>query len=79
MSNDKSIIDQVCDMQLIVSDLKMAGIDLIEEFQVKVFISKLPSTRNNYNKKLMHNKKKWSLEFLNVIFESKRIRENTGR
>lgn len=57
ISNNKPILDQVYDLQLIISDMKTVGIDLVEDFQVGVIISKLSSTWNNYKKKLKHEEK----------------------
>ncbi|PIA34661.1 hypothetical protein AQUCO_03700146v1 [Aquilegia coerulea] len=51
MTDDKSILSQVHELQNVVSDLKTASIDLPEDFLVGVIIAKLPNSWNGYKNK----------------------------
>lgn len=62
MSDGKSVLDQVHELQLIVGNLKNAEITLPEHFQVGAIIAKLPNSWNGY--KLKHDEYKHTLESL---------------
>ncbi|XP_073121784.1 uncharacterized protein [Henckelia pumila] len=64
MIEGKPFLDQVHDLQLIVSNLKNAEITLPEPFQVGAIIIKLPYSWNGYKKKLKHDESKHTLESL---------------
>ncbi|XP_022889279.1 uncharacterized protein LOC111404750 [Olea europaea var. sylvestris] len=51
MTDSKSVLTQVHELQLIVSNLKNAEIVLPDAFQVGAIIAKLPSPWNGYKKK----------------------------
>ncbi|XP_073291587.1 uncharacterized protein [Primulina huaijiensis] len=79
MSESKPVLDQVHELQLIVSNLKNAEITLPELFQVGAIITKLPHSWNGYKKKLKHDESKHTLESLMRhlrIEEDSRKREN---
>ncbi|KAK0599546.1 hypothetical protein LWI29_006218 [Acer saccharum] len=79
MSDSKSIMTQVHELLNVISDLKVAGVNLDESFLVGVIISKLPSSWNGYKKKLKHDEKKHTLESIQRhlrIEEDSRIRES---
>jgi hypothetical protein len=64
MSNDKLVLTQVYELLLIVGDLKTIRVDIAESFLVVAIINKLPSSWNDYKKKLKHEERKYSLESL---------------
>ncbi|XP_022856379.1 uncharacterized protein LOC111377499 [Olea europaea var. sylvestris] len=64
MMDSKSVLAQVHELQLIVSNLKNAEIVLPDAFQVEAIIAKLPSSWNGYKKKLQHDETKHTLESL---------------
>ena len=64
MNNDKSVVAQAHELQQIVGDLKAAGINLQDEFQVGVIVSKLPSSWNGFKKKINHDEKTYTVESL---------------
>ena len=48
------ILDQVHELQVLVNRLRDLKVIIPENFQVGAIISKLPSTWNDYRKKLLH-------------------------
>ena len=62
MVDDKPILPQVHELQVIVNKLRAVKIDLPETFQVCAIIAKLPSTWKGYRKKILHNSEDFSLE-----------------
>jgi hypothetical protein len=64
MSNNKPVLTQVYEILLIVGDLKTMGVEIAERFLVGAIINKLPSSWNDYKKKLKHDDRKYSLESL---------------
>ncbi|XP_022891670.1 uncharacterized protein LOC111406487 [Olea europaea var. sylvestris] len=82
MTDSKSVLAQVHELQLIVSNLKNAEIVLPEAFQVRAIIAKLPSSWNGYKKKLKHDETKHTLESLMRhlrIEKDSRKRENNDQ
>lgn len=78
MGNDKSVVAQAHELQQIVGDLKATGINLEDEFQVGVIVSKLPSSWNGFKKKINHDEKTYTVESLLChlrIEDDTRIRE----
>ena len=49
-----SLMDQIHNLQVIVSKLKDYGVEVSESFQVGAIIAKLPPLWNDYQKKLLH-------------------------
>lgn len=49
-----SLMDQIHNLQVIVSKLKDYGVEVSESFQVGAIIAKLPPMWNDYQKKLLH-------------------------
>ena len=54
MLDDKYAMDQVDELLVLVSRLKDLKIEVFEPLQVAVVITKLPTTWNDYRKKLLH-------------------------
>ena len=78
MLDDKSILAQVHELQVIVNKLRAVKIDMPEPFQVGAIIAKLPQSWNGYRKKLLHSSEDYSLEKIQKhlrIEEESRIRE----
>ncbi len=78
MSDTKSIMDQVHELQILVAKLRELKIVLPESFQVGAIIAKLPPDWNDYRKKLLHKTEDFSLEDIQKhlrIEEETRIRE----
>ena len=62
MVDNKSIMDQIHELQVIVNKLSILKIVLPEIFQVGVIISKLPHSWNGFAKKLMHKSEDFTME-----------------
>ncbi|KAL8140468.1 LOW QUALITY PROTEIN: hypothetical protein V2J09_006489 [Rumex salicifolius] len=62
MNTKKPVMDQVHDLQSIVNRLKELKIDIHERLKVGEIIAKLPTTWNNYRKKLLHTTEELSLD-----------------
>ena len=78
MCDEKAILVQVHELQVIVNKLHAVKIDLPESFQVGAIIAKLPLFWNGYRKKLLHNSEDYSLEQLMKhvrIEEEPKVRE----
>ena len=61
INDDKSIINQVDKFIILVSRLKDLKVDVFEQLQVTTLITKLPTTWNDYRKKLLHITKDFTL------------------
>ena len=73
-----SVLDQVHELQILVSKLKDLKVDVGEPLQVGAVISKLPPSWNDYRKKLLHSSESFTLEQLQKhlrIEEETRIRD----
>ena len=57
-----SVLDQVHDLQILVSKLKDVKIDIPESMQVGAIIAKLPPSWHDYRKKLLHTTKSFTLD-----------------
>ena len=78
MVDDKPILVQVHELQVLANKLRAVKIDITETFQVGAIIAKLPPTWNGYRKKLLHNSEDYSLEQLQKhlrIEEESRVRD----
>ena len=74
MVDNVSIMDQVHEFQVLVSKLKDLKVVVPESLQVGGIIAKLPTTWNDYRKKLLHTTEEFSLE---QIQKHLRIEEET--
>ncbi|XP_071916176.1 uncharacterized protein [Coffea arabica] len=52
--NNSPLLDQIHNLQVIVSKLKDLNVEILEAFQVGAIIVKLPPSWNDYQKKLLH-------------------------
>ncbi|XP_039135832.1 uncharacterized protein LOC120273268 [Dioscorea cayenensis subsp. rotundata] len=75
MFDHVSVLDQVHELQILVSKLKDLNIEVSEALQVRVVIAKLPPSWNDYRKKLLHSSESFSLEQLHKHL---RIEEETS-
>lgn len=74
MVDTHSVLDQVHELQIIVSKLKELKVKISKSFQVGAIIAKLPPTWKNYRKKLLH----WSIDLnLEELEKHLRIEEET--
>ena len=62
MIDTKFILDQMHELPVLVSKLRDLNITIPESFQVREIIAKLPSTWNDYRKKLLHLAEELTLE-----------------
>ncbi|XP_020247984.1 uncharacterized protein LOC109825547 [Asparagus officinalis] len=79
MVDDKSVLEQVHELEVLVNKIHVLKIVLPESFQVAAIIAKLPSTWKDYSKKLLHKTEDISLEQLQKnlrIEEESRIRDS---
>ncbi|KAG6508528.1 hypothetical protein ZIOFF_033902 [Zingiber officinale] len=79
MIDNKSIMDQVDELLVLVSRLKDLKIEVSDPLQVATVIAKLPTTWNGYRKKLLHTSEDFTIDQLIKhirIEEETRIREN---
>ncbi|XP_075507514.1 uncharacterized protein LOC142544341 [Primulina tabacum] len=79
MVDNKSVMDQVDELLILVSRLKDLKIEVSEQLQVAAVIAKLPTTWNGYRKKLLHTSEDFTIDQLMKhirIEEETRIREN---
>ena len=77
--DNKSVIEQVDELHVLVSRLKDFKIEVSEQLQVATVIAKLPTTWNDYQKKLLHTSEDFSIDQLMKhiqIEEENRSREN---
>lgn len=78
MVDNFSVMDQVHELQILVSKLKDLKVLVPESLQVGGIIAKLPPSWNNYRKKLLHTTEEYSLEQIQKhlrIEEETRIRD----
>ena len=59
-----SVLDQVHELQILVSKLKDLKVDVGEPLQIEAIIAKLPPSWNDYRKKLLHSSESFTLEQL---------------
>ena len=64
MLDDKSVMDQVDELLVLVSRLKDVKIEVFEPLQVAAVIAKLPTTWNDYRKKLLHTYEDFTIDQL---------------
>ena len=64
MLDDKSVMDQVYELLVLVSRLKDLKIEVSEPLQVAAVIIKLPTTWNDYRKKLLHTSEDFTIDQL---------------
>ncbi|XP_020242811.1 uncharacterized protein LOC109821027 [Asparagus officinalis] len=79
MVDDKSVLEQVHELEVLVNKIHVLKIVLLESFQVAAIIAKLPSTWKDYSKKLMYKTEEISLEQLQKILrieEESRLRDS---
>lgn len=62
MKDNISMLDQVHQLQILVSKLKDIKVDVPEPLQVGAIIAELPPTWNDYRKKLVHTTEDFTLE-----------------
>ncbi|KAG6505061.1 hypothetical protein ZIOFF_037409 [Zingiber officinale] len=77
--DNKSVMDQVDELLVLVSRLKDMKIEVSDPLQVVAVIAKLPTTWNDYRKKLLHTSEDFTIDQLIKhirIEEETRIREN---
>ncbi|XP_073059693.1 uncharacterized protein [Primulina eburnea] len=60
--DDKPLLPQVHELQVIVNKMRAVEIELPESFQVGAIIAKLPSTWKSYRKRILHSSENFSLE-----------------
>ena len=79
MIDNVSVMDQVHELQILVSKLKDVKVEVPESLQVGGIIAKLPLSWNGYMKKLLHTTETFSLEQIQkhlCIEEETRLRAN---
>ena len=64
MLDDKSVMDQVDEFLVLVSRLKDMKIEVSEPLKVAAVIAKLPTTWNDYRKKLLHTYENFTIDQL---------------
>nr|KAJ0188051.1 hypothetical protein LSAT_V11C900477710 [Lactuca sativa] len=82
MVDDKSIIEQVHELQVMVNKLNALSISFPELFQVGAIIAKLPPSWKDFSKRMMHKFEDYSLDDLMKhlrIEEETRIRDKQGK
>ena len=57
-----SVIDQVHELQVLISKFKNLKVEVLEALEVRGIIAKFPPSWNDYRKKLLHAIKELSLE-----------------
>jgi len=74
MVDDKGILEQVHELQVLVNKLTALSISLPEIFQVGVIIAKLPPSWKDFSKRMMHKSEDYTLD---VLMKHLRIEEET--
>ncbi|XP_073275466.1 uncharacterized protein [Primulina huaijiensis] len=74
MHDNKSVMNQVDELQVLVSKLKDLKIEVSEQLQVAAVIAKLPLFWNSYGKKLLHTSEDLTLD---QLLKHIRIEEET--
>ena len=64
IDDNKSIINQVDEFLVLISRLKDLKVDVSEQLQLVALIAKLPTTKTNYRKKLLHIIKDFTIDQL---------------
>ena len=64
MVDTKSVLDQIHELQVIVTKLRDLKMEISETFLVGAIIAKLPQSSNSYQKKLFHRRDNLTLEEL---------------
>ncbi|XP_077251432.1 uncharacterized protein LOC143890609 [Tasmannia lanceolata] len=70
MVDGKSIMDQVNEIQLIVSDILARGIKIEEQIQIGAIIEKLPPSWEKFQDTLLHDRNDFSLQDLFVYLRT---------
>ncbi|RVW95654.1 hypothetical protein CK203_031529 [Vitis vinifera] len=60
--DEKPLLPQIHELQVIVNKLKVLKIELPEAFQVGAIVAKLPSSWKGYQKRILHKSEDYSLE-----------------
>ncbi|KAJ9561599.1 hypothetical protein OSB04_006759 [Centaurea solstitialis] len=82
MVDDKPIMEQVHELQVLVNKLNVLSIPIVELFQVGAIIAKLPPSWKDFSKCMMHKSEDFSLDDLMKhlrIEEETRIRDKRGK
>ncbi|XP_023746718.1 uncharacterized protein LOC111894857 [Lactuca sativa] len=82
MVDDKSIMEQVHELQVMVNKLNALSISIPKLFQVGAIIAKLPPSWKDFSKRMMHKSEDYSLDDLMkhlCIEEETRIRDKHGK
>nr|KAJ0206348.1 hypothetical protein LSAT_V11C500291260 [Lactuca sativa] len=64
MADDKPIMEQMHELQVMVNKLNVLSISILELFQVSVMIAKLPPSWKDFSKRMMHKFEDYSLDDL---------------
>ncbi|KAI9194711.1 hypothetical protein LWI28_008507 [Acer negundo] len=78
--DEKPLLPQIYELQIIVNNLRVAKIELPEPFQVGTIIAKLPPSWKGYMKRIHHKSEDYSLEEIQKhlrIEEESRSRDKT--
>ncbi|OIT29987.1 hypothetical protein A4A49_57803, partial [Nicotiana attenuata] len=62
MVDTKPIMDQIHELQILVSKLSDLEVKIPDALQIGAILSKLPSSWNNYRKKILHSTDKLTIE-----------------
>ncbi|KAJ9566879.1 hypothetical protein OSB04_002845 [Centaurea solstitialis] len=82
MVDDKPIMEQVHELQVLVNKLNAFSIPIVEFFQVGAIIAKLPPSWKDFSKRMMHKSEDFSLDDLLkhlCIKEETRNRDKRGK
>ncbi|KAJ9565836.1 hypothetical protein OSB04_001802 [Centaurea solstitialis] len=82
MVDDKPIMEQVHELQVLVNKLNALSIPIVELFQVGAIIAKLPPSWKDFSKRMMHKSEDFSLDDLLkhlLIEEETRNRDKRGK
>ena len=60
--DEKTLLPQIHELQVIVNKLKVLKIELSEAFQVGAIAAKLPPSWKGYRKRILHKSEDYSLE-----------------
>ena len=69
MVEDKSVVEQSNELQMISQDVRSKGIRVDEQMQVSTIIDKLPESWKEFAKVLRHKQKELSIESLSPVWE----------
>ena len=62
MTDSKPNMDQVHELQVLVSRLRDLDVKVLDALQIGSILSKLPLSRNDYREKVLHSTNKLTLE-----------------